>query len=164
MTMQDAPWLEGIGAQCPYDNETTRDDFLNKFTINKELNRNISIRSDVLVLAGVGWGVLCCTINAFFATGGMKKHVLLSTVDSNWGEFSDYIINRTGDWENHDDCNGQDSVYQSPQCLVNCDNTASTSRSSEGDFIATWSTEQCRGSTPATGNHVEQQSIQSAIN
>lgn len=111
MTMQSAPWLEGVGVQCPYNNETTRDEFLKIFTTNSKFIGNKSHRSDVL--AGMGWGVLCCTMNGFFATGGIKKHVLLSTMDSNWGEFSDFVQDRTADWGYHDDCNGQlDKYYQ----------------------------------------------------
>lgn len=111
MTMQSAPWLEDVGAQCPYDNETLRDEFLNNFTTNTEFNKNNNTWNDVFM--GEGWGVLCCTMNGFLAAGGIKKHVLLSTMDSNWGEFSDYVPNRTVDWGYHDDCNGNvDDYYQ----------------------------------------------------
>ncbi len=110
MTVQSAPWREGIGVQCPYDNETIRDEFLNEFTTNTKFNKNNNTTwSDVLM--GAGWGVLCCTVNGFLATGGIKKHVLVSTMDSNWGEFSDYVPNRTVNWGSYHDCNGQVDKY-----------------------------------------------------
>ena len=34
-------------------------------------------------------------MDGFFATGGVKRHVLFSLVNSNRGEFSDYVPNRT---------------------------------------------------------------------
>ena len=118
ITMQSAPEPRrvGVGAQCPYENENERirDEFLKIFTslptpTEDELN-NSNTRCDIL--GGQGWGPLCCTMDGFFATGEIKEHVLLSTVDSNWAEFSVYVPNRT-QWGDHRDCNGDvDRYYQ----------------------------------------------------
>ena len=90
------------GAICPYSNETTRDDFLHIFTM--DLNNHG--RSDILS------GMLCCAIDGFFATGAIKKHVLFSMVNSNRGEFSRHVPNRTVYRRNNNECDGHDKYYR----------------------------------------------------
>ena len=105
--MQRQVWLGNNSTYCPYINDTTRDDFLYIFTTDLHNDH----RNDILS------GMLCCAMDGFFATGGVKRHVLFSLVNSNRGEFSDYVPNRTyvpnlNLRKKHDECGGRDKYYQ----------------------------------------------------
>ncbi len=89
--LQSAPLLVvpvGEGAYCPYNNETLRDDFLSLFTASN-LNKN-GDRGDILS------GALCCTMDGFFSTGGIKKHDMRYHMS----------------WQYHPECEGHDKHYQ----------------------------------------------------
>eukprot|EP00985_Skeletonema_marinoi_P008275 scaffold3705_cov159-Skeletonema_marinoi.AAC.1 len=48
------------------------------------------------------YGGLCDTILVFRATNGVRRHVLISHLNENWGAFSTHVPNRTVDWGNWD--------------------------------------------------------------
>lgn len=91
---------EELGIYCPFSNSSMREEYLKIFTDPE--------RGDVI--SGEFWGTFCCALLGFLETGGIKKHVLITTWDDNWGEFSDYVPNRTTNWVNHNEC-GQGNEY-----------------------------------------------------
>ena len=60
------------------------------------------------------FGNVCDTIQLFRKTNGVRRHVLISHLNENWGAFSTTVLNRTvdwGDWEGHfkrDGCTTED--------------------------------------------------------
>jgi hypothetical protein len=107
MTVRGAPWLDGVGAYCPYHNSSTRDEYLRIFAGDDTDETNAAEgggRGGYVVLSGEFWGTFCCALWGFLETGGNLRHVLMHPFDSNWGEFSDYVPNRTVDWGYHGDC------------------------------------------------------------
>ena len=84
---------------CKITNSSTRDEYLKIFT---DPNRGD-------IISGNFWDTFCCGAYGFFATGGMKKHVSMHPWDSNWGEFSQHVPNRTCDWGGVNQCHDEES-------------------------------------------------------
>ena len=84
---------------CKITNTSTRDKYLKIFTDPK--------RGDII--SGNFWDTFCCGAYGFFATGGIKKHVSMHPWDSNWGEFSQHVPNRTCDWGGVNQCYDEES-------------------------------------------------------
>ena len=80
--------------QCKLLNLTTRAEYLKIYTDDR--------RGDIL--SGNFWDTVCCGAYGFFATNGTKKHISMHPFDSNWGEFSEYIPNRTTNWGGVNEC------------------------------------------------------------
>lgn len=80
--------------QCKLLNSTARTEYLKIYTD--------AHRGDIL--SGKFWDTVCCGAYGFFATNGTKKHISLHPFDSNWGEFSEYIPNRSTNWGGVNEC------------------------------------------------------------
>jgi hypothetical protein len=82
-----------------------------------ETERNARLRdfaSPTHAHADLLYGRLCDTILFFRETNGVRRHVLISHLNENWGAFSTTVPNRTvnwGEWEDHfklDGCTTED--------------------------------------------------------
>jgi hypothetical protein len=78
------------------------------------------------------YGRLCDTILIFKATNGVRRHVLFSHLNENWGAFSTPVPNRTvnwGEWEEHfksEGCTTEDLWWYLNHkrfCSINCDSS-----------------------------------------
>jgi len=74
-------------------NETERGAYLREFANPAQQGHGDLLYSD---------DSLCDAILFFRATNGVRRHVLISHLNENWGAFSTHVPNRTCDWGNWD--------------------------------------------------------------